>query len=703
MTEFFKLETKDNIAILTLDVKDRPLNVLSEKVLREFNQHLDHLIADTQNQGLVITSGKKDSFIAGADISEIESLDTVEKSTQGSKQMQAFFSKLAAFPRPTVAAINGICLGGGLEMSLACTWRIGTDNPKTKLGLPEVMLGLLPGAGGTQRLPRLVGLAASLDLILTGKEIPAKKAEKIGLLDAVVDQHILLKEAIKLAHKSRGDGRRHDGISKELPRWVTDHNPIGRSFVAKKTRDMLDKNTKGLFPAPYKALDAVMRGFDKSIEEGLDIESQLFGELAQTKESKSFIHLYHATTALKKNPYTEAGKTRFGDTKTNLVGIIGAGFMGRGVATVCAQKNIHVRYSDPDENTIGLALKHTRAFFNKLADRKRIKRFEVEQKMALVSPGTNPQGLGSCDVVIEAVFEDLNLKRKILAGFENKVSEDWIFASNTSALPISDISEGSPLADRVLGMHFFSPVEKMPLLEIVRTDKTAPWALARAAELGNTMGKKVIIVNDGPGFYTTRALAFYLAEAALMLNEGVKIETVDKALTKFGYPVGPITLIDEVGIDVGIHVLETIHKAFPDRMKMPSGLEQVQKSGRLGRKNGKGFYLYSEGKKTGPDSEIYNVAGPAKDDFKVLPTEEIIDRCNLVFVNESFRCLEEGILASSSDGDVGAVFGLGFPPFLGGPFHYVKLLGKQVVIERLEALAEKYGSRFEPCQSLRNF
>lgn len=703
MSEFFKVNITNSVAVLTLDRHDRPVNVLSEVVLRELNDHLDTLSANDDVSGLVIISGKPDSFVAGADISEIEALDTAEKATEGAATMQALFSKLSHFKHPTVAAIHGTCLGGGLEMSLACTYRIASDDAKTKLGLPEIQLGLIPGAGGTQRLPRLVGIQSALDMILTGKRLSGKRAKKIGLVDEVVDKHILLPEAIKLAQKPKSKAKRHDGLSKDVPRWVTDHNPLGRSFVAKKAKEMVDKNTKGFYPAAYKALDAVIKGFDKKLEEGLALEAKLFGELSETKESKSLIHLYHATTALKKNAYKDAADEKFSKEKTQRVGMIGSGFMGRGIATVCAQKGLHCRYSDPNADSLGAALKHSRNYFNKQADRKRIKRFEVDQKMGLISPGLTPQGLESCDVVVEAVFEDLGLKQKILKGFEGKVGSDWIFASNTSALPISDIAKGSKLADRVVGMHFFSPVEKMPLLEIVRTPESADWAVGRAAELGMTMGKQVIIVNDGPGFYTTRALAFYLAEAALMLNEGVKVETIDRALTKFGYPVGPITLIDEVGIDVSIHVLNTIGASFSDRLKMPDGLEAIIESGRQGRKNGKGFYRYEDGKKDGVDPDIYDLTGSPKDDYKVLPMEEIVDRCNLVFVNESFRCLEDGILQSASDGDVGAVFGLGFPPFWGGPFKYCDHIGKDVIVKRLNEMAERYGPRFEPATALINY
>jgi len=317
-----------------------------------------------------------------------------------------------------------------------------------------------------------------------------------------------------------------------------------------------------------------------------------------------------------------------------------------------------------------------------------------------IVPQLNPTGFNRLDIVIEAVFEDLALKQKILAGVERDCHKNWIFASNTSALPIADIAAKSNSPERVLGMHFFSPVEKMPLLEIVTTEKTAPWATARAIELGNSMGKTVIVVKDSPGFYTTRVLAFYLAEAALLLGEGCSIEYLDRVLTDFGWPVGPITLIDEVGIDVGIHVMETMTKAWPKRFSSSPHFFTIKESGRLGRKNSKGFYRYEGGKKADVDSEIYRIIGTSPSES--TSRQDVIDRCVLGYINESARCLEEGILPSAYEGDIGSVFGLGFPPFLGGPFKYVDSLGVKSVVDTLKKLEERFGARFAPCEKLKS-
>ncbi len=698
MSQFFTTEmTTDKVKVLTFNRSDMDTNVLSAKVLQELNDLIDTFAADKDVAGLVIISGKKDQFIAGADITEIESFKTAEQAEQGSRLMQAIYTKVANLKFPTVAAIHGACLGGGLELSLACTWRVVTNAEVTSLALPEIQLGLLPGAGGTQRLPRLVGIQAGLDMILTGKRIRGDKAVKMGLADAAVHPSFLKKIAVEFATKKRTDAKKHT-----LTESALEGNPLGRMVMRKKAKELVEKNTKGFYPAAYKALDAVFKSAETSIDKGLAIEAKYFGELAMTRESNSLIHLFHATTKLKKHPYKDAGKARFGESKSKLVGVIGAGFMGAGIATVALEKNLRVLLSDPNQEAVGRALKHVDEYFGKQVKRKRIKSFQATQKLAHVSPGLSPQGFGKCDIVIEAVFEDLGLKQKLLAETEKSASKDWIFASNTSAIPISEIASKSAHQDRVLGMHFFSPVEKMPLLEIIVTDKTAPWATARAVELGQTMGKQVIIVKDGPGFYTTRALAFFLNEAALMLAEGARIDKVDKALTDFGFPVGPVTLIDEVGIDVGSHVLETMEKSFKDRITVPEGMKVILDSGRLGRKNQKGFYLYAEGKKGEPDPAIYQMLAKYKVSPKGIPSDEIVDRCLLIFVNESIRCLEEGILKDAYDGDVGAVFGLGFPPFWGGPFRYVDHIGAGAILKRLTALEETYGKRFAPAPLLKS-
>lgn len=695
MSQYFKIERTGDVAVVVIDRTDKDMNILSESVVRDLDAVVDQC-AKEPLKGLVFISGKSDQFIVGADITDIQKFATAEAAADGSKAMQAVFQKIHKLPYPTVAALHGPTLGGGLELALACTWRVATTDEKTKLGLPEIQLGFVPGAGGTQRLPRLIGIQAAVDMILTAKRVDGSKAFKLGLVDACVPVSLLRGEALKWATKKRSSAHQRKGNAMS---WALEGNFVGRRVMAQQARAMVDKKTKGFYPASYKALDAVFQGIETSLENGLNLEAKFFGELVQTKESKALVHLFHATNAIKKHPYKSAGVERFGTKAISRIGVIGGGFMGGGIANVCADRGIQVVVSDPSKESLSRLLKSARSFFYKKVQRKRLKGFQAESRVAQITPQLSPSGFNQLDVVVEAVFEDLALKQKILSGLEDGAHKDWVFASNTSALPITAIAEKSKAPERILGMHFFSPVEKMPLLEIVTTDKTAPWATARAIELGNQMGKTIIVVKDSPGFYTTRVLAIYLAEAAMMIGEGIAIDTIDNVLTRFGWPVGPITLIDEVGIDVGMHVMDTMAKAWPSRFSSPPEFIPIKASGRLGRKNNKGFYAYDNGKKAGVDATIYSL-------LKIQPKssaddQEIIDRCVLGYLNESARCLEEGIIPSAYDGDIGSVFGLGFPPFWGGPFKYVDFVGAAAVVKKLEALTQKFGPRFEPSALLR--
>lgn len=697
-----KKSVDQGYTILTFDHADESANVLGRSIVEELSRHVDELARANDSKGVIIRSAKKD-FIVGADIKEFAHFNTAEKAQEGARALQEVFTKLAALPMATVAVIDGQCLGGGLELALACDYRVASDSPRTKLGFPEIQLGLLPGAGGTQRTPRLIGIQGALDLILTGKRLDGKRALKIGLVDACVHANLLMGEAMKFA--SRAKRKREliptkKSLRSDLPMWLLEKNPVGRRIAQQKAREMVEKSSKGFYPAPFKALDAVFQGMDRSLEEGLELEAKLFGQLSQTPVSQCLIHLFHATNAVKKHAAIESGKEHFDNEEVEMVGVIGAGFMGAGIATVCADKGLRVLMSDPNQESMGRALKHINDYFQGLVRKKRLKPFEATRKFFHVSPGLTPRGMHRCEVVIEAVFEDMALKRKILRQIEEKAPDDLIFASNTSALPIQEIAAEAKRPERVVGMHFFSPVEKMPLLEIVEAPKTAAWAVARAAALGQAMGKQVIVVKDGPGFYTTRVLAALMREAAQIFRDGqADIETIDKSLMEFGFPVGPITLIDEVGIDVGIHVLDTMAHSFGDRFPPIAEMKKLQESGRLGRKNNRGFYKYEDGEKRGPDETIMDVLELKAASDQLAPSD-IVDRCLLAFINESVRCLEDGVLPSPYEGDVGAVFGLGFPPFRGGPFKYVDQVGAEHVVAKLEQLVASHGKRFEPAETL---
>ena len=694
----------DGVALLWMDVPNESVNTLKKTFSAEFHMVLDELRQDNTLRAVVFASGKVDSFLAGADVEMLNQAHSAAEASELSKTAQQAMNVLADFRVPVVAAIHGSCLGGGLELALACHGRVCSDHPKTKLGLPEVQLGLLPGAGGTQRLPRLVGIQAALDLMLTGKQIPARKAKRIGLVDEVVPAAIVVEAAIayalKLAHQNNGTGHKaRTTPGSAFKEALLAKNPLGRAFVFDQAIKQVTKQTRGHYPAPFRILDVVRTGLAQGMQSGLAAECTAFGELALTPVAKELMYLFFAQTALKKDPGTTA---KVAPVDVNKVGMIGAGLMGSGIAYVtAAQAKIAVRLKDRDTAGVGKGVAHVASLVKQGVKRKRIDRIEAAQIMARLSPSTDYSGFKTAEVVIEAVFEDLGLKHQIVKDVEAAGKKDVIVATNTSSIPITHIATASAHPETVIGMHYFSPVHKMPLLEIIVTEKTAPWVTATCVALGKRQGKTVIVVNDGVGFYTSRILAPYMNEAAFLLTEGVPIEDIDKALTDFGFPVGPITLLDEVGIDVAEKVGKIMHEAFGERLRPPGAISQLATDQRLGRKNKRGFYVYSDDNKKGEkavDQTIYPVLGLTPD--KRLPLPVIAERCVLQMINEAALCLQEGILRSPRDGDIGAVFGLGFPPFLGGPFRYIESLGAAEIKRRLEHSVAEHGPRFAPAAML---
>ena len=694
------IDVEDGVAIITMDLPNEPVNKLNRAVKDDFIELIRRLDGDASIQAAVLISGKPDTFIAGADIEEFLEVRSAEDAERLSLDGQSLLDRLEELRTPVVAAIHGACMGGGLETAMACAWRIGTDHPKTVLALPEVMLGLIPGAGGTQRLPRLVGLRNALDMILTGRNVRAKKALQTGLLDEMVHPSILRDVAVRRARElGRGGKKRSVGRKQlTLADLALEKNPAGRAIVFRQAREKVRKQTHGHYPAPLAAIDAVAAGFSLGREGGLGEEARLFGQMAVTPQSRELIFLFFATTSLKKDSGVSGPAPQ--PREVHRLAVLGTGFMGAGIAAVSAMQNIAVRFKDVDHARVAKGLK---SVYDVLVDRLRkrqITRGQFDDQMALVGGTIDYSGFKSVDVTIEAVFEDLALKHRVLKEAETELPARALYASNTSSIPITRIAEASRRPERVLGMHFFSPVHKMPLLEIIVTPITSPETTVTAVALGKRLGKHVIVVNDGPGFYTTRILAAYMNEAGRLLDEGAAIEAVDRALLEFGFPVGPITLLDEVGIDVGGKIAGVLADAFGERFASSESMQRVIAAGRTGRKGGKGFYTYGkDGKKGGVDNSIYEFlpTGTARAD---VHPEEIHDRTVLAMVNEAVRCLEEGVLRSPRDGDVGAVFGLGFPPFRGGPFRYVDNESAEMIIRRLEALNARFAPRFTPAPLL---
>ena len=686
-----------DVLVVTIDQPNEPVNTLSTALAAEFEEIFVRVTGDLLIKGLVLISGKPDVFIAGADIEQFPALRTSEDAERVSRLGQELLGRLEQLRVPTVVAIHGACLGGGVELALACRYRICTDHPKTTLALPEVQLGLIPGMGGTQRLPRRVGLQAALDMILTGRTVRPRRALQIGLVDEMVHPAVLLDVAVQRA-RALADGTLRPARSRAFraTSLLLEHNPLGRGVVFKKARESVMEKTHGQYPAPLAALDAVQTGYAEGLEAGLRREAKLFGDMAMTDVSRQLVFLFFATNELKKDPGVDGPPPR--PRAVERIGVLGAGFMGAGIASVAVQQGTLVRLKDTDTARIGKGLAAIRNVVQERLVKRQITRQQFDDYLALVGGTTEYTGFASADLVIEAVFEDLALKHRVLAEVEPVIESTAVYASNTSTIPITRIAEAAHHPERVLGMHFFSPVHRMPLLEVIATERTSGEAIVTAVAYGKRLGKTVIVVNDGPGFYTTRTLAAYMNEAGRLLDEGASIDSIDTALEGFGFPVGPITLLDEVGIDIGGKVGLVLSESLGARMTPPESMRRVVTAGRTGRKGGSGFYRYDPtGKKGGVDESVYEIIGAQR---REVNREEIVERCVLAMVNEAVHCFEEGILRSARDGDVGAVFGIGFPPFRGGPFRHIDSVGATKIVAMLEEQNERFPDRFKPAQLL---
>lgn len=715
MTSPYALATEmvNGVAVITIDLPGEPVNKFNRAVKDEFVALVDRLERDLTVRAAVLISGKKDSFVAGADIEEFLEIKSAAEAERLSHEGQLLLDSIHEQRTPLVIAIHGACMGGALELSLAAHYRIATDHPKTVLALPEVQIGLIPGAGGTQRLPRLIGTRAALDMILTGKNVRAKKAMQIGLVDELVHPSILKKIAIQRAQEL-ADGtikrRKHSG---GVTGFLLDENPAGRRVVLKKAREETLKKTRGNYPAPLAAIDAVEAGYRGGASHGYRTESRLFGEMAMTDVCRQLIHIFFATSALKKDPgvpVVEGSSPHI--LPIEKLGILGAGFMGAGIASVAIQQGTLVRIKDADHGRVAKGFAAVRDVVKERLTKRQITKVQYSDTMSLLGGTIDYSGFGNVDLVIEAVFEDLNVKHQVLREVEGELRPSAIFASNTSTIPIAQIATASARPGHVVGMHFFSPVHKMPLLEVIEADATNVDVVASVVAYGKKLGKTVIVVHDGPGFYVNRILTPYINEAGRLLDQGAAIDAIDEALLDFGFPVGPITLIDEVGLDVGSKAGKIMYEAFGERFAPPSSMQAVVASGRYGRKAKKGFYLYDEeGKKGEVDQSVYTLLAPGARETTTtsgnqlqtraqIPPSEIQQRTVLPMLNEAARCLAEHVIRSARDGDVGAVFGFGFPPFRGGPFRYMDSIGIPELVKRLEDLNDRFPGRFEPAEIL---
>jgi 3-hydroxyacyl-CoA dehydrogenase/enoyl-CoA hydratase/3-hydroxybutyryl-CoA epimerase len=690
----FTVERRGSVAIVTFDTPHETVNKISKAIGWELEELLQRLDGDEVVKSIVLRSGKPDIFIAGADIGEFVVLQSVEEGVRLSRDGQLLMQRIADSAKPVVAAIHGACLGGGLELALACSYRVASDHPRTVLGFPEVQLGVIPAAGGSTRLPRLIGAHAALDMILTARHERGRKALAIGLIDELVPEAILLDIAVAAAERlSRGGKppRRNHGS------FLIDGNPIGRRMVYRKAREETTRKTGGHYPAPLRAIDVVSAALEHGANRGFEAEAQAFGELAMTDVSRRLVETFFATSELKKDDGVPPGMAR--PRPVRRLGVVGAGFMGSGIAgTAVMQAGVEVRMKDADLAKVGRGLKAATDIVAHQLERRRITSHEFVRRKAYLSGTAAFDGFGATDLVIEAVFEDLGVKRQVIEELEPAVPISTVIATNTSTLPVHEIAAAARHPERILGMHFFSPVEKMPLLEVIPTDMTSAEAVVTAVQFGRRLGKTVIVVADSPGFWVNRILLPYLNEAGHLLEEGVPIDTIDDVMTQWGFPVGPVALMDEVGLDVAEKAGKVMHQALGDRLSPSRVIAVMRADDRLGRKNGRGFYFYKDGHKTDPDSSVFHLLGVRQ--AGDADRRRIEDRLVFAMLNEAARAMSEGVVRTPRDADIGALFGIGFPAFRGGPLRELDTIGAAEAVGRLERLAAAHGPRFEPAPVL---
>jgi len=710
-----RLMADDQICLLTFDRPDSSANIFDAATLAELNEHLNMIEHDPEIRGLVLVSAKKSIFIAGADLHSMSQ----EATGEGLRSMiglgQAVFNRIAALRIPTIAAIHGACLGGGYEVALACSYRIASSDRATKIGLPETQLGILPAWGGTTRLPRLIGLPKALDLILNGKTLAAKAALKKGMIDELVPKEYLLEVACQ-----RARGRAGRGGSPTRPsagQLFLQNNAVVAAGLCRYFRPRLLEKTRGHYPAILKALEVATSGVSKPVAESLALEREAIRELAQTETCKNLIRVFLLQERAKKLS-VPGGEQGIGKKPVPVrrMAVVGAGIMGAGIAQWGSAREIQVILRDINAEQVGKGMASIAQVYAQAAKRHVFTKTEARAGLDRISPAATEVPLKNVDLVIEAAVEKMPLKKQIFSRLDEMAGPDTILATNTSALSISEIAEATKRPSHVIGIHFFNPVHRMQLVEVVVGRQTAPEVLLRSIRFVQQLGKLPVVVKDSPGFLVNRILMPYLIEAGHLFETGGRIEDIDETMLEFGMPMGPLRLIDEVGVDVANHVAETIAAKFSPRLRAPGVLPKMLQAGWLGRKSGRGFYHYSKnGKEPQVNAHIdklHQGTGSA-----ALTREELRARMVLLMVNEAARCLEEGVVAEAADVDFGMIMGTGFAPFLGGPLRFADFIGISQLVEEMTQLASSEAvppaaggagptpaapseSRFAPCALL---
>ena len=693
------LEIEGELAVLRLGGLQERAVILNAERMKSLEQALRDLSRQPSLKGLIIMGGSLPMFCAGADINQIKSVSDPRIGEELAKRGQDVFALLESLPFPSVAAISGPCVGGGCELALACTYRVALDHPATKIGLPEVKLGILPGFGGTQRLPRVVGLPASLDVILKGRVISAREASLIGLVDKVFTQRELGDDEGKLLEEFE------DALSKMIlsgtlasvkqklsvrDRFLT-YNFIGRALVRSKVEAQIQKEPR--YPAPKKALKAVLCGLQEGLSKGYEEERKLLGELIVSSESKSLVHLFQVTEDAQK--LGRALKDEFASPE---VAVLGGGTMGAGIAAACLLSGVKTTIIEPIGEVRERAHRHISKSLEKKRSLSEEQRTKVLDSLVLLTELKDLPSMERKGGVIEAIVEDVSIKQLAYATIEPKLSENQILATNTSSIPLSELGSKLKNPSRFIGLHFFNPAERMPLVEVIRSKNSSDDSVLKGAALAARLGKYPIVVEDVPGFLVNRILTPYLVEASVLLNEGFSVREIDAAAEGFGMPMGPFRLLDEIGLDVAAKVSIILEDAYGERMRGYPYAERLAKKGFLGKKSGRGFYSHSE-----KGAEVIQTIriDLGLDVGEKNTTFSIADRLILSLVAEGIRALDEGVAGIPSPGaagqiDLGTVMGLGFPPYRGGILWYAESLGSRALFQKLSAMAKSLGPRFEP-------
>lgn len=689
----------DGILTLTIDLPNRSMNVINAEFGEGFEPACKRAIEDDAVKGIVITSAK-DSFVAGADIDMIFPITDAKQAEQAAKGLAEGLRALETCGKPVAAAMNGTALGGGLEICLACHYRVAIDNPRAKIGLPEVKLGLLPGAGGTQRLPRMIGIQPALPLILEGKELDPAKAKSMGIVDDLASDRddmmakakAWVKATPKAAQPWDQKGFKYPGGDAKNPKMVQ---------MLAIAPSMLRDKTKGNYPAPENILSCVVEGSLVDFDSAMTVEARYFANCVVSQVSKNMIGtLWYQLNAIKRGASRPDG---FEPYKTKKVGILGAGMMGAGIAYVSAKAGIDVVLKDVSQEAADKGKAYSESLQDKAIKRGRSTPEKKAELLGRITATDSYDGMADCDLIIEAVFEDRGLKAKVTQDTEAVLPETATFASNTSTLPITGLAEASKRPEQFIGLHFFSPADKMPLVEIIKGEQTNPETLAKAFDYVLQIRKTPIVVNDSRGFYTSRVFATYVNEGMAMLAEGVPPMVIERAGLQAGMPVGPLALHDEVSLSLSWHIMEQTRKDFEAEGKefpKSPGYDVVDKMvntlERPGKKAGKGFYDYPDGGKKAIWPGLAEHF-PRNDDWDF---DTLVERFGTIQANETARCMEEDVVETVADANIGSIFGWGFAPHEGGTLQYINARGLQAFVDQCKAFAKDYGPRFEPAELL---